>query len=342
MNYPRSEAGSPAASFPRTPDFSLQVADQSEGRIIYHWIGHPPHPGLPLAPDELPGITTMGMWSATHPQPLHAKANRPFPIQELQLTLHESSGVVMEDAAGRATRLEPRSLVIALPGDANTNRGLRGNGYWINIDVGGGAEDVQAATWHWPPWVVLTPADRESLKSLLQGQVGSPVWEAPPEMRETFHRLGRAVRSREQGEAFATSLLAALLNFLLIQLLRMLQAGRPGKPTTGCLTAAVQEHWERLSRDARALAAPPDFERMAAVCDVTPHAFHKATCEISGETPARHLLALRLARAATLLRETNRPVLDIGRECGFSSSQYFATCFKKRYKYTPREWREQV
>ena len=47
----------------------------------------------------------------------------------------------------------------------------------------------------------------------------------------------------------------------------------------------------------------------------------------------------RLERAARQLRESaGRPITEIGFANGFNSSQYFATCFRNRFKMPPNEF----
>jgi AraC-like DNA-binding protein len=50
----------------------------------------------------------------------------------------------------------------------------------------------------------------------------------------------------------------------------------------------------------------------------------------------------RIYRAKYLLREPDRPITAIALDLGFSSSQYFATVFKKLVGLTPGEYRQIV
>lgn len=58
-----------------------------------------------------------------------------------------------------------------------------------------------------------------------------------------------------------------------------------------------------------------------------------------GESPHRYLTAVRLDRAAELLRSTPRSVLEIALDCGFGDPSRFARAFAKRFGATPRAWR---
>ena len=63
--------------------------------------------------------------------------------------------------------------------------------------------------------------------------------------------------------------------------------------------------------------------------------FRKST----GETPHQFLLARRIERAEALLRSSDRSITDIAMDLGFSSSQHFATAFKKKKGVTARDVR---
>ena len=58
-----------------------------------------------------------------------------------------------------------------------------------------------------------------------------------------------------------------------------------------------------------------------------------------GDSPHRHLTAVRLERAAALLRTTRRSILAIALDCGFGDPSRFARAFAKRFGATPRAWR---
>ena len=58
-----------------------------------------------------------------------------------------------------------------------------------------------------------------------------------------------------------------------------------------------------------------------------------------GETPHQYLLTRRLERAATLLRSTDRSVLDICTSVGLRSVGSFTTSFRRAYGLTPTAYR---
>ena len=77
---------------------------------------------------------------------------------------------------------------------------------------------------------------------------------------------------------------------------------------------------------------------MAASCGLGLTQFDHHVKRVTGLTPMKYLNQCRLEHAMSLLRESpGRSVTDIAIECGFSSSQYFATAFRKQYGASPRQ-----
>ena len=48
---------------------------------------------------------------------------------------------------------------------------------------------------------------------------------------------------------------------------------------------------------------------------------------------------VRVSRAAFLLNNTDRPVIDLALECGFTSRQHFARCFTRLMGIAPAAYR---
>ena len=59
---------------------------------------------------------------------------------------------------------------------------------------------------------------------------------------------------------------------------------------------------------------------------------------LTGETPNHHILSARLESAALLLKDKSRTVTDVAFDVGFSSSAYFAKCFKDWFKLSPSDY----
>lgn len=58
------------------------------------------------------------------------------------------------------------------------------------------------------------------------------------------------------------------------------------------------------------------------------------------KTIVEYVNEYRLQRAAALLRETEKRLIDISAECGFDSAGYFSKCFKNAYSMSPLQYRK--
>lgn len=65
--------------------------------------------------------------------------------------------------------------------------------------------------------------------------------------------------------------------------------------------------------------------------------FKRAT----GVSPSQYQIRLRMDAARRLLRETDRSVIDIGNEIGYSNPSHFARLFRKETGLTPSDYRRQ-
>ncbi|MDZ8120545.1 AraC family transcriptional regulator [Pontiella agarivorans] len=84
------------------------------------------------------------------------------------------------------------------------------------------------------------------------------------------------------------------------------------------------------------------LNEMAESCGVKRTYFSNITLRLTGYAPLQYLNRLRFEHACRLLRETDRSITDIGFECGYSTSQYFAETFKNAARMTPSEYRKSL
>lgn len=85
----------------------------------------------------------------------------------------------------------------------------------------------------------------------------------------------------------------------------------------------------------------PDLESVSKISGFSKYHFHRLFKEYTGETLKQFIKRIRLERAAFLLVfQKHRSVTDIALSCGFSSSQNFATAFKKHFDITPKSYKE--
>jgi AraC family L-rhamnose operon regulatory protein RhaS len=88
------------------------------------------------------------------------------------------------------------------------------------------------------------------------------------------------------------------------------------------------------------LAIEWSVQGMAESCGLGVTQFVHVVRQLTNVTPANFLNHCRLDQAAKLLRETaGGSVTDVAMRCGFSSSQYFANLFRKRFGCTPTQFK---
>lgn len=79
---------------------------------------------------------------------------------------------------------------------------------------------------------------------------------------------------------------------------------------------------------------------LAKMCNMSPTHFRRMFKKAAGRSPARHLTNLRIRMAAALLESTQRKVLDIAMEVGYSTLSSFNRHFKTVIGMSPRELRK--
>ena len=81
------------------------------------------------------------------------------------------------------------------------------------------------------------------------------------------------------------------------------------------------------------------LDELAAKSHLSKRHFLRIFHDCIGRSPIDHLMHVRTRKAAGLLRHTDRTITDIAFDCGFSSSQYFATVFRRHAGCSPRAFR---
>lgn len=88
------------------------------------------------------------------------------------------------------------------------------------------------------------------------------------------------------------------------------------------------------------LADDLNLETLAAVAHFSPYHFHRIFTAMVGEALSRFIARVRVERAATLLvQHPDRPVTEIGVECGFANPSSFARAFKEAFGMSASQWR---
>ncbi len=107
-------------------------------------------------------------------------------------------------------------------------------------------------------------------------------------------------------------------------------------PTDPALLRRLLRAKDRM--DAASHEAWP-VRRLARVSGVSAAHFARAFKAAFGLPPHRYLLTRRIERATALLRDSDRPILDIALETGWNSLGTFGRTFRDITGASPSEWR---
>ncbi|MFA5205625.1 MAG: AraC family transcriptional regulator [Lentisphaeria bacterium] len=116
------------------------------------------------------------------------------------------------------------------------------------------------------------------------------------------------------------------------------QAANPA-PRPRSIRAQVADTLQYMDRH---YATEVTHEELAAAAGMSGRSFQRHFKAVTGMTPMQNLLAVRIAKAEILLRETEAPVHAVANACGFRDSNYFATCFRRITGRTPGRFRAKV
>jgi len=281
-----------------------------------------------LPPGMMPGVRTIGFWDACKDQDWMLGWHR---NEGVEITFLEQGNLGFS-AEDREYRLQSGDLTITRPWQVHRiglPRVQASRLHWVILDVGVRRPHQE---WKWPPWLLLSRKDLDELTRVIR-QNNQVVWRGTTELRRCFRKIAEAVGEEQYSH------LAVRVNEMFLLLLEMLQSENVElDETLSCSLRTVQLFLEDLRRHPKHLELPWSAREMAACCGLGLTQFDHHVKVVTGLTPMKYLSQCRLERALTLLREIpKRNVTDIAIECGFSSSQYFATAFRKQYGASPMQ-----
>jgi AraC-like DNA-binding protein len=289
------------------------------------------YPGRILPARVLPEVSTVGYWDATGAQTWGLDWHRNEGIELTYLARGRTDFFVDRERF----RLESGHLTVTRPWQHHRV----GNPYigpsrlcWLILDVGV-RRPHQA--WQWPGWLILSPADLRRLTTLLSHNE-QPVWRANDEIAACFERLAALVQTN-QPLAVQTRL-QLHINELLVAVLELLEEKEvkldarlvSRRRTVEFFLAALPQH----------LGEEWTLDRMAYQCGLGASAFASYCRQVTNLTPAKYLIHCRVEAAKRLLTEQPElSITDVALVCGFQSSQYLATVFRKCAGVSPRDFR---
>jgi len=305
------------------------AARRGEVRLVA--LGRGSYPGRRLPASDLREVRSVGFWDARG-------------IQSWGLDWHRNEGIEFTYLAGgqlpfavdqRTVTLEPGDLTITRPwqrhrvGDPQVPASRL---IWLILDVGVRRPNQ---AWRWPKWLLLSPAKQQRLTHQLRHNE-QPAWRANREVARCFEAIRAATAGKPTGENVTR--LKILINELLVALAALLEKNRPRLDAKLSSTERTVKLF--LADMAQRCDEPWTLETMAKQCGLGRTHFSHYCRKLTNRTPLDYLAEYRIQRAVTLLRQ--QPALritDVAFDCGFQSSQYFASVFARRMGCAPREFR---
>jgi AraC-like DNA-binding protein len=305
-----------------------------EGKIEMRAVSHGHYPGKRMKSNSLPGLSNVGFWNSRRCQDWGVDHHRNEGVEIVYL----ETGNTGFEVDGRHHSLRAGDLTITRPwqlhrlGDPHVGRGKL---YWLILDVGVRRPHQE---WKWPAWVVLAPRDLADLTVKLR-HGDTAVWQAGPRVREVFREIGECVVGWAAPRS--ASRLAVAVNRLLVELLDLPAGHKCGEqPDLAGRRRTVELFLRDLAENPASAAEPWSLDAMAGQCGMGITTMTKYCRELVNNGPMAYLNFCRLDHAARMLESRPAPsVTHVAQTCGFNTSQYFATAFRKRYRTTPLAYR---
>jgi AraC-like DNA-binding protein len=310
-----------------------QISAVRTGKIRLTALTKGHYPGVTIPNDTLPGLKSIGFWDGIGRQDWGLATHR---NEGVEIHFIETGNQIFV-ANERRFNLHPGDLTVTRPwqphklGDPYIGPGRV---HWLIIDVGVRRPDDP---WRWPDWVTLTPRDLAELTDKLRRNK-MPVCKSTPEIARIFRQMAKCVVQWETPHS--VSRMMANLNQLFVSLLDTSATPTLIESSDGDSRRQVVEVFLKSLEENQAICQEiTTLQQMAEHCGMGITSFAKYTRECVNVGPMEFLKQCRLNHAARQLRE--QPGASITGICfsnGFNSSQYFATCFRKQFKMSPREF----
>jgi AraC family L-rhamnose operon regulatory protein RhaS len=310
-----------------------QVRAVQEGKIKLHALTKGHYPGAKFSSNILPGLNSIGFWDGAGPQDWGLNEHRNEGVEIVFL----ETGRMAFTVDKRRFDLAPGSLTITRPwqlhklGDPNIGPGRL---HWLIVDVGVRRPNQE---WQWPDWLVLTREDMAELTRKLRHNE-TPVWKSTPEIAQTFQKIAQCIL--DWNRAHSVSRMITGLNQLFVAILDALTAQQIDEnPDLTSRRRTVELFLKDLAENPVSSRELWSLEQMAKQCGMGITAFSKYARELVNVGPMEYLNQCRLDHAVRQLRENpTQSVTDVAFANGFNSSQYFATCFRRRFKLSPSQF----
>jgi AraC-like DNA-binding protein len=288
------------------------------------------YPGHQLPDKSLPNVMSVGYWDARHDQRWGLDWHRNEGIEITYLARGKMAFAVdcvdFHLSRGNLTVTRPWQLH-RVGNPCVTACRL----YWVILDLGTRRPDQE---WVWPDWLVMSKPDLSELTRLLQHNE-QPVWRADAKMARCFENIGFSLENSLSQE----SRLRLYLNELFLELLELLR--KQNLRLDKNLSSRRRSVELFLTSLSNRIEHPWTLESLARQCGLGRSRFTHYCYELTNMPPLEYLNRCRIERACRILSTNHqKSITDVAFECGFSSSQYFATVFRQHLGTAPNLFRK--
>lgn len=155
-----------------------------------------------------------------------------------------------------------------------------------------------------------------------------------PHLRALVGEIPALIRAVKAEEAYSTSSLNLRLCVILIEVAKqvMLGVNSSSRRIVDEASSYMRTHWSDLE----------SVDKLAAHVQCSRATLFKTFKESTGMSPHDYWQRLRVEHAQSKLKSTKQSVTQIALDCGFNTSQYFSSVFRKYTGITPRQYRKSV
>lgn len=308
-------------------------AAKKRGELFHAAYAHGCYPGVKMPAKVLPELCVACIWDANKDQTWGLPTHRNEGIEFGYL----ARGSLDFTVEGTPHLLKAGHLTVTRPWQPHQvgNPQIKASRmHWLILDVG-----VRRPNdlWKWPSWINFAPHDLQKLTRLLSHNE-QVVWQGNKSIERCFEKIAEYVERSENPEQVQTRL-QLYINELFLEVFEMLQ--KTNIELNACLSSTRRSVEMFLTGLTKHVDYPWTLEAMARHCNLGRSQFADYCKRITNMTAAEYLTRCRIEKAKTQLKDSPRlTMLDIALSCGFESSQYFATVFRKHLGQTPSQFKD--
>ena len=309
-------------------------AAKKRGELSHSAFAHGCYPGVKMPPKMLPELCVACVWDANKDQSWGLPVHRNEGIELGYLTRGKLDFIV----EGIPHKLKAGDLTVTRPWQPHQvgNPIISASRmHWLILDVGVRRPND---SWNWPTWINFSEHDLRKLTQLLSHNE-QVVWQGNKQIEKCFEKISNYIQEADNPESIQTRL-QLYINELFLEVFEMLQV--QNIKLNAKLTSTRRSVEMFLAGLSEHIDYPWTLDSMARHCDLGRSRFAHYCKQITNMTASEYLNSCRIEKARQLLttKDQSSTILDIAMKCGFDSSQYFATVFKKKTGMSPSQYQE--